>query len=210
MEKAYKNLGYFLILLIPLTFIGFYKTYFQQFPTFEKNIDVFIHLHAVIASFWILMLIVQPILISNKKIRLHKELGKISYIIFPLLILSFIPQMARIINSENLNFLFFPLADSILLMLFYSLAIYHRKKLAKHMRYMIGTAIVFLGPTFGRIGSILLELPEVLSQNILYAIIYLLLIGLILYDKKNGKNYQPYLLILATWIVHQIMFNLIF
>jgi len=29
MEKSYKYLGYFLVLLIPLTFIGFYRTYFS-------------------------------------------------------------------------------------------------------------------------------------------------------------------------------------
>lgn len=210
MEKAYKNLSYFLILLIPLTLLGFYKTYFNQFPSFEENINIFVHLHAIIASIWILMLIAQPILIAKKKNKLHKQVGRLSYTLFPLLILSFIPQMIRIINSDYPNFLFFPLADSILLILFYSLAIYYRKKPAKHMRYMIGTAVVFLGPTFGRIGSIVLELPEILSQNILYAIIYFIMIGLILYDKKNGKNYRPYLLILATWVVHQILFNLIF
>lgn len=210
MEKVYKNLGYFLLLLIPLTFLGFYKSYFNQFPSFEENITVFIHLHAIIASLWILMLIAQPLLIRNKKNELHKKIGKLSYIVFPLLILSFVPQMIRIINSENPNILFFPLADSILLILFYSLAIYHRKKTAKHMRYMIGTAIVFLGPTIGRIGPLLLGFPEGVTQNYMYALIYLILIGLIFLDRTNGKNYKPYVLILSTWIIHQITFNLIF
>lgn len=210
MEKAYKNLGYILILLIPLTFLAFFKTYFNQFPIFEDNITTYIHLHAVIASIWILMLIVQPILIRNRKNKLHKKIGKISYIVFPLLILSFIPQMIRIINSDNLNVLFFPLADSILLSLCYSLAIYYRKNVSKHMRYMIGTAIVFLGPTIGRIGPLILGLSENVTQNSQYGLIYLILIGLILLDRKNGKNFQPYLQILGVWIIHQIVFNVIF
>lgn len=192
MEKAYKNLGYFLILLIPLTFLAFFKTYFNQIPTFEEKTTTFIHLHAIIASIWILILIVQPILIRNKKYQLHKKIGKISYIVFPLLILSFIPQMIRIINSDNPNVLFFPLADSILLKLFYSLAIYHKKNPAKHMRYMIGTALVFLGPTIGRIGPLVLGLSESVTQNSQYGLIYLILIGLIILDKKNGKNFKPY------------------
>lgn len=210
MEKAYKNLGYILILLIPLTFLAFFKTYFNQFPTFEDNITTYIHLHAVIASIWILMLIVQPVLIRKRKNHLHKKIGKISYIVFPLLILSFIPQMVRIINSDNPNVLFFPLADSILLTLCYSLAIYHRKNVSKHMRYMIGTAIVFLGPTIGRIGPLILGLSENVTQNSQYGLIYLILIGLILLDRKNGKNFQPYLQILGVWIIHQIVFNVIF
>ena len=210
MEKAYKYLGYFLFLLIPLTFLGFYNTYFKQFPDFAENIDTFIHLHAIIASAWIVMLIVQPVFIANRKNNLHKQVGKVSYLVFPLLILSFIPQMIKIMNSEYPTFLFFPAADSILLILFYTLAIFYKKDKSKHMRYMIGTAIVFLGPTFGRIGPIILGLPNSISQNILYTIIYIILIGLILYDRQKGKNFRPYLLILATWITHQISFNLIF
>lgn len=210
MEKAYKNLGYILILFIPLTFLAFFKTYFNQIPSFKEDVTIYIHLHAIIASIWIVVLIVQPLLIRNKKNNLHKLIGKASYIIFPLLILSFIPQMIRIINSETPIFLFFPLADSILLTLFYSLAIYHKKTLSKHMRYMIGTAIVFLGPTIGRIGPLLFGLPGKVNQNLQYALIYLILIGLIYLDKKHGKKYQPYLLILATWIIHQIVFNIIF
>lgn len=199
-----------LILLIPLTFLAFFKTYFNQFPAFEENITSYIHLHAAIASIWILMLIVQPILIRNRKNHLHKKIGKISYIVFPLLILSFIPQMIRIINSDNPKVLFFPLADSILLTLCYSLAIYHRKNVSKHMRYMIGTAIVLLGPTIGRIGPLILGLSENVTQNSQYGLIYLILIGLILLDRKNGKNFQPYLQILGVWIIHQIVFNVIF
>jgi hypothetical protein len=210
MEKAYKNLGLLLLLLIPLTFLAFYKTYFVQFPNFEENITTFIHLHAIIASIWILLLIVQPLLIINKKNKLHRKIGKLSYIIFPLLILSFVPQMIRIIHSDAPQFLFFPLADSVLLILFYSLAMYHKRNASKHMRYIIGTATVFLGPTLGRIGPNLLEFPPGVSQNVLYGIIYLILIGLILYDKKNKKKYRPYLLILTSWVMHLIIFKLVF
>lgn len=209
MEKAYKYLGYFLLLLIPLTFFGFYKTYFVQFPNFEENINIFIHLHAFIASIWILLLIVQPLLIINRKNKLHRKIGKLSYFVFPILILSFVPQMIRIINSDVPQFLFFPLADSILLVLFYSLAMYNRRNTSKHMRYIIGTATVFLGPTIGRIGPKLLDWSEGMTQNVQYGIIYLILIGLIFYDIRNRKNYQPYILILTVWVIHQITFNLI-
>ena len=96
MEKNYKYLGYFLLILIPLTFAGFYKTYIGQFPNFEEKIDSFIHFHAIIASLWILLLIIQPLLILNKKYKVHRTIGKFSFILFPLLILSFIPQMIKI------------------------------------------------------------------------------------------------------------------
>ena len=86
MDKSYKYLGYFFLLLIPLTIAGFYKTYIVQFPNFKANVTPLIHIHAFIASVWIGILIVQPFLILNKKFALHRKVGKISYIVFPLLI----------------------------------------------------------------------------------------------------------------------------
>lgn len=210
MEKRYKYLGYFLLLLVPITFAGFFKTYFAQFPNFEEKIGPFIHLHALIASIWILMLIAQPILIFNKKYHLHKKIGRLSYIIFPLLILSFIPHLITKFETGDISAMFFPIGDSILLILFYSLAIYNRKKSSRHMRYMIGTALVFLGPTIGRIGPILLGWSGFLTQHILYGLIYMILITLIFYDKTNNKDYKPYLFIISCFLVHQVIYYLIF
>ena len=210
MDKTYKYLGWFFLLLIPLIFAGFYKSYFQPFPNFDEDINTFIHVHALIASVWVLMLIVQPFLIFNKKHAIHRKIGKLSYVIFPLLILSFVPAIIKFANSERIENLFFPLGDGSLLILFYSLAIYNRKTSSKHMRYMIATALVFLGPTVGRIGPILLGWSEVLTQNVQYGIIYSILTGLILYDRKNNRKYQPYLVAIAAFIFHQIIFHVIF
>jgi len=210
MEKSYKYLGYFFLLLIPLTLAGFYKTYIGQFPNFEEKIDSFIHLHAFIASIWILMLIAQPFLILNKKYLIHRTIGKLSYIIFPLLLLSFVPQIIKIVNYGDVKNLYFTLADGALLITFYTLAIYNRKESAIHMRYMIALALVFLGPTVGRIGPILLKWPELFTQNVQYGIIYLILLSLLFYDKIENKKYYPYVIAIGCFIVHQSVYYLIF
>lgn len=210
MDKTYKYLGFFLIILIPLTFAGFYKSYFSQFSHFDKNIDIYVHLHAFIASVWILMLISQPLLILNKKYAIHRIIGKLSYLVFPLLILSFIPRMIRISQSDNSRTLFFPLADCFLLLLFYSLAIYNKKIRGIHMRYMIALAIVFLGPTIGRIGPSLLGWNDVLTQFIQYSITFIILFSLILNDKRNKREYHPYVLTSIAYALHMIAFYLVF
>lgn len=210
MDKSYKYLGYFFLLLIPLTIAGFYKTYIVQFPNFKENITPFIHIHAFIASIWIGMLIVQPFLIVNQKFALHRKVGKASYIVFPLLLVSFVPQIIRTANSDNPKYLFFPLADSFLLIIFYSLAVYYKKISSRHMRYMIATTLVFLGPTVGRIGPIFFGWSELLTQNIQYLIINLILASLLFYDKVNGKKYQPYLTVICFFITHQIVYHIVF
>jgi hypothetical protein len=212
MEKKYKYLGYFLLLLIPITFAGFYRTYISQFPNFEesiKDIDTYVHIHALISSAWILILIIQPFLIQNKKNKFHRTIGKISYIIFPLLILSFIPLIIKSINVGKIPFTFLPLSDLILLIVFYSLGIYNRRTVAKHMRYMIVTAIVLLGPTMSRMGIFLLGWSLTLTQHILHVFLYTLFISLILYDKANNKNYLPYKLGLFCYIIHHVLFYII-
>lgn len=210
MERTYKYLGYFLILLIPLTFAGFYNTYFSQFPKFGEKIDVLVHLHALFATIWIVILISQPILVYNKKYKLHRLIGKFSYIIFPLLIISFIPRMINTALSEDIRNLFFPLGDCILLIVFYTLAIYNRKRTTKHMRFMIAVAIVFLGPTVGRIGPNLLEWNEVLTQFFQYTITYLILLILIIYDRLNNREYRPYLIAIIGYLVHMTVFYMTF
>jgi len=210
MDKSYKHLGYFFLLLIPLTIAGFYKTYIVQFPNFKESITYFIHIHAFIATVWIGILIAQPFLIVNKKFALHRKVGKISYVVFSLLILSFIPQIIRTANSANPKNLFFSLADCSLLIIFYSLAVYYKKISSKHMRYMIATTLVFLGPTVGRIGPILLGWSEIVTQNVQYGIIYLILASLLFYDKSNGRKFQPYAIAICFFIVHQIVYHIVF
>ncbi len=210
MDKNYKYLGYFFLLLIPLIFAGFYKSYFQPFPNFGNKFDVYLHIHSIIATSWIVILIIQPFLIANKKNSWHRSVGKLSYVVFPLLILSFIPRIIKTYDAGDYQFLFFPIGDGLLLILFYSLAIYYKKKAAKHMRYMIASALVLLGPTFGRIGPGLLGWSELLTQNVEYAIIYSILTGLILYDLKNKRKFQPYLIAIAGFVIHQIVYHLVF
>lgn len=210
MEKKYKNLWYFMLLFIPLTFLGFYKSYFVQFPHFTGSNNYLIHIHATLAGLWVLMLIVQPFLVVNKKLAWHRAIGKASYFILPLLILSFIPQILRRISEGNSVFTFFPISDALALLILYSLAIYYRKKVGKHMRYMIASSLVFLGPTFGRIGLHVLGLSEIQTQHCQYGIIYLILGALIFLDKSNSKDYRPYLVAVALFVIHQISFMIVF
>ena len=209
MEKKYRYLGYVLLLLFPLIFAGFYQTYFKNFPVADK-ITYFEHLHALIAIIWVLLLVVQPILIRNKNYRLHRKLGRFSYFVFSLLILSFVPQIIKVVKTEPLENLFFPLADSCLLLAFYLLAIHYRRNIAKHMRYMIAGALVLLGPTIGRIGPILFGWSGLLTQNIQYGIIYSILIGLLIYDAKKLRINRPYILAAVLFMLHQLVFYIMF
>ena len=202
MEKEYRNTGFIFLLFIPLTFLGFYKTYFVLSPEFAGTVDYYTHIHAFVASLWITLLITQPLLIRYKNFKLHRLFGKISHFIFFALIISFIPQMIKE-YEKNL----FPLNasfDIALLILFYALAIKYKNKVAFHMRYMIAIALIFIGPTLGRIIFFLLELKNLGSLHIPYLIVVGILLGLIFWDKKNNRKYKPYLVAFAAFSIYLI------
>lgn len=210
MERSYRYLGYFLLLLLPVIALAFHQSYGSKFPDFEPGFDPFIHVHAILATLWVAMTISQPFLIANKKISLHRSIGKLSYVVFPLLVVSFVPAWIKIINSGVYENLFFSLGDCILLMTFYSLAIFYRHHSPRHMRFMIAATLVLLGPTIGRIGPIVFELDMIVTQTLQYAIIFLILISLIVYDQTGKRNYKPYLFASCAFGLHALVFYLIF
>ena len=210
MEKSYKYLGHFFLLIIPLIYLAFHKRYLSKFPDFDQGFDNFIHFHAFMASLWVLILIVQPFLVVRKKLKWHRAVGKFSYVAFPLLILSFVPGIIKLVRAEEYIFIFYPLSDCLVLILLYSLAMYYKKKPQKHMRYIIGSSLPLLGPTIGRIGPIRMGLSEVESQTLQYAITFAILIGVILWDLTNKRNFRPYLVAVGAYIIHAIVFYVLF
>lgn len=89
MTTDYKktNAGLVIITLMLLTLAGFYPTYISKFPTFE-NVTRVQHFHGAMMIIWFLLLATQPFLINYKKYKLHRTLGKASYVIAPIVMYS--------------------------------------------------------------------------------------------------------------------------
>lgn len=200
MEKPYKNIGFVFLLLIPMAVIGFYKSYIIRSPDIDVTIDSYIHLHAIVSSIWIGLLISQPLLIRYKKNKLHRLFGKISYIVFPLLILTFVPLVAR--NFNGAASVINPVFDAGLLLVFYSLAIKNKKNISLHMRYMIAITLIFIGPTLARILFHWTDISRFWGTMSIWGSINLILIGLIIWDKINHREYKPYVVALSGFFVY--------
>jgi len=85
MEKVYKNISWLFAAILGIVILGFFKTYFGLFPTFEKVTSIQ-HIHGTLFLLWFVMLIVQPILIQKRKLEWHRRIGMISYFLVPLII----------------------------------------------------------------------------------------------------------------------------
>jgi hypothetical protein len=209
MENNYKKTGYFFLIIIPLVVIGFYPTYFGLYPEFNEKIDFLMHGHFFMSALWIVVLIAQPFLILNKKYQWHRLLGRATYVIFPIWVLSFIPMINNVIQKGVYKNLVFPVGIMVLLIILYVLAIKNRKTTATHMRYMIASAVVLIDPTIGRLTFNILK-DDLIGMPITFLIMNLVLAGLIWMDKKNGKDYQPYLVALACFLSYNIAFFIVF
>lgn len=209
MENNYKKIGFFFLIILPLVAIGFYPSYFGLFPVFNTKIDFLVHVHFFFSVLWIMVLISQPFLIMNKQYHWHRLLGRATYVIFPLWILSFLPMIYNVIQKGIYKNLLFPIGIMSILLILYVLAIMNRKTSAKHMRYMIASAVVLIDPTIGRLTFNIFK-DDLIGMPITYAIMNLILVGLIWMDKRNGKDYQPYLVALTCFIVYNISFLIVF
>ncbi|OOG74928.1 hypothetical protein [Algoriphagus sp. A40] len=193
MEKLYKNSHYLFIAVLLMVFAGFFKTYFVKFPFFE-GFTVALHFHGIMVLLWLGMLIVQPILIKRNKLAIHRKVGKLSYLIFPLMVVSMI-ILIRINFMRNipvpegaLDTNLIGIADMTFFIPCYALAMYFRKNTAYHSRLMVLSVLPFINPALGRLG-----LPgPILAIAIM--------IGLLIYEKKHNKVYLPYLIALPAYI----------
>ncbi|WP_025666336.1 hypothetical protein [Aquimarina megaterium] len=210
MEKGYKNLGMLLLVLVPITIIGFLKTYLSQFPNFEKDPGITIHFHFVVSALWIILFIAQPMLIKAKKYYYHRLLGKFSYVLFILILISFIPIFLKQIQYNYLPLTILTTSDIISVILFYALAIYYKQKVQLHMRYMIVLTLVFIFPAIGRIFIHWLDFSFMQNMSAGFVLKSILLLGLITKDKRNSKNYIPYVIGILFFTIRQAAILLAF
>lgn len=207
MEKAYKNVGLFIIILLAFVILGFYNSYYGLIPSF-KGVSGAMHIHGTIMLSWFLLLIVQPILIRQNKFELHKKLGKISYVLAPLVVISILlvskAQFLRNFNlqtrKENIAILTLDLPQAFTFATFYILAMLNKKRTAYHMRYMISTALLIM--IAGTVRVFLNYFGMEFEQAIFFGwlLIISLTVFLIIYDLTKGKSYKPYLVSLIFFM----------
>lgn len=214
MEKYYKNTGNYFLILILFIALGFYYPYFSLFPQF-KSVTTIVHVHAISLMLWALILITQPILIRYKKYKAHKIMGRFTYFLVPLIILTCFGVMRqqyyeglerKLTSAQSLKSLFVSLTQALSIIIFYALAIINVLKgnIAFHMRYMICLFLQFIPPTFGRTLGYWLGLSQVYTHTIAVSVGAFIIIMLIAADKKRGADFTPYVIALSLYFVFNV------
>ena len=208
--KAFFIAMVFLFLLLQ---IAFHHTYLKYFPQF-KGFNWIHHIHGALMVSWVMMLVIQPYLIYKGKYKTHRLIGKISYFIAPLMLISmYLATRLNYLNSVNkvpfkdvayiqaLNFI-----TPLIFLLFYSLAIRHKKEVYKHKRYMIGTSFIMLTAVLNRL------LQQVFGNIEPYEFFIPLYLGvlvsalLLVNDISKKRNPVPYTIVTLVLFLNIIIF----
>lgn len=211
-----------IILLIVLIQVGFFKTYIQHFPQFNdytdrgRNIHInpIMHFHGMMMMGWVLMLLVQPILILKGKINLHRRVGKLSYVLAPLVLVAlylanrdqYLHLSAIAGEKAAISRLALSIPEAVYFAILYSLAIFYRHKPALHMRYMVSTAFLFVNPALGRIFRTYFnyEYGFPYSSNIVLSIVG----AITIVDSVRTKRISPFALAFGLLLLHRIIWEL--
>lgn len=186
---------------------GFYQVYTSQFPNFIDK-TVTIHVHGIVLMMWMVLLIIQPLLISTGRTKLHRNIGQVSWVLGPLVIFmlflvgrnSFIRHSPFVPANEMLENIVLDMRGWISFAIFWALAMINRKDSGAHMRYMIATGIIGIGPGVGR-GLISLSVDFGTAITITDSIEVAIPAALLVYDIYKKKNYKPSLLILIVFLI---------
>lgn len=211
----FRNASFYLLALFIVIVAGFWPSYFSV-PFGETRLSL--HIHGISMMLWLSLLVVQPWLIRTGRNQLHRLLGKSSLLVMPVLLATgFVVSLEDYSNNyadpfsaDALGILFLDFGFLVPLLLFYVMAIYHRKNVRLHARYMLSTAQFLIIPGVFRLYMQLAPTDDwggVFFNSLLVASV--IPVALIIYDKVHGKIYPPFVYLALAWAINLLGFKLI-
>jgi hypothetical protein len=210
MERAYRNVGYFLLALLPIFIAGFWIPYLSEIPAFDSSITPPVHIHAVLLFAWIALLVFQPFAIRYRAFSAHRLLGRASYVVMALIVpfaLAMIWKEYRekLIEGKSISSAleaeFLSSAQLVITVAMYVLAVVRIQKhdVPAHMRYMICIALFLLPAGLARTLGYWFNVRQATSQTICLAVIETCLVALIAFDHRRQYNTRPYIQALLAY-----------
>jgi hypothetical protein len=182
------------------TIVAFWPSYFSRLdaqPTYHP------HAHGLAMTLWCAVLIAQAWLIRSGRRGLHRQLGALSYLLVPLIVvttvnfLHFRLQGALRLDAVALYFMALVLNALVAFLAIYGLAIYHRRQPAVHGRYMLCTIFPLFTPVTDRLFGAHLPwvvplVPRIDGVAVLpvagFVIANVLLAGLAVWDWRTSRR----------------------
>lgn len=188
--RSYRGLIALVIMIAVLSYFGFKASYWNV-PQFMGT-GWQVHFHVGTLVIWLGVLIAQGRLAYKGRISEHKRIGRLAYVLVPIIVLGFVlvTDFGQRRHKEP-ALIGATIFDAGLFLLFYTMAILKRKKTEQHARYMMLTPVAFMNPTLGRAISPEVSLPVQL----------VLLLVLFIVAKVRKRPWQPFAVALVGYVL---------
>lgn len=178
-------------LMVVTVFVGFSHTYYLAGVFHAPLPSRLLHVHGVIFTAWMLLLVTQTSLVSSGRVNLHRKLGVSGFLLgcamVPLGLLAGTGSLVRgfFIKGRNPQaFYIIPVTDMIIFGTLLFFAFRHRRNPAEHKRLIYMATTALLPAAFGRMP--LPGMPDTGVLSTFYS--YLFVVVLIAYDLWSAKK----------------------
>lgn len=182
----YSKAHYVVALVLIATIIGFWPSYFGNL----REAPFAFHFHGIIATTWIILLMIQAWSIHSRRVVFHRTLGRTSLVLFPLLTGSLV-MIANVSAAGYVAggpyyglvgpvFGFATVPPFIAYLLLYTQALRHRRQVHLHSGYMLGTAFFIWEPAAARLLTKYFPPMEIAGPADFYKVIDAIALGIVL------------------------------
>lgn len=186
------------LLMLLLTLVGFSKFYFQgmAYPGREipPPIKTLVISHGLSMTAWLLLLLVQPILILRRNVRLHMTLGKIGALLTMLILglgialaiqsARYTPAEARIWGMTPKQFMAVPFISVIVFAVFVAIGVVYRRNAEIHRPMMLLATLTAMSASVGRIDALTALYAGTVWERQFSTFFMTLLIGTVLWTVR--------------------------
>jgi hypothetical protein len=153
-----------------IVLIGYFRSYYGSFLFDVPSVaNTLVHAHGLVMSLWVLYFTAQILLIRTKNVKLHMTMGMVG---IGLALAAVVVGMATAYDAQLVRgaappgvnphaFFVLPVSDMLLFVIFFSGAIYYRKRPAEHKSLMLMSAIAF-------VPAALFRLPVVAPEYMMF------------------------------------------
>jgi hypothetical protein len=180
------------IAFLVTAFIGFAPTYYLKSVTDAPPLSPLLHVHGVVFSAWLLLLLTQTSLVAARRVDAHRRLGMfgaaLALAMIPLGVTAAIEAARRGVSNAGLDpisFLVLPLGQIALFAAFIGAGLLHRRRPELHRRLVMLATINLMAPAFARFPFVgkLSVAPVVLSV--------LFVVAAAIHDKRTRGRVHP-------------------
>ncbi len=180
------------VAILLTVFAGFSRTYYLK-PLFgTAPLSPLLHLHGVVFTAWIVLLLVQTTLVATNRIKTHRRLGWAGAAVAALMLL--VGTATAIIRAAQgaaptgippLAFLTIPLFDMLVFAILVGAGFYYRRRPDTHKRLMLLATISILPAAVAR-------LPYVLQAGPLafFGLTDLFIVACLIYDRMSRGRFH--------------------